>query len=255
VVGTSRSRTRLLCGTAAVVVAVAGFACTKNGSASKADPPATRTTPHRATATTTEAPTTTTAAPASFVEGTVPRPDPKLTPGSVFSTVTLAQMCVSGYTKTVRDVPVTEKAQVFAEYGITDVPGAYEVDHLISLELGGDNTIANLWPEPYTGDAGARRKDVLENKLHALVCSHEVALGDAQRAIADDWWVAYQEYEPMPTVATTIASTRPSPATTQPSGSAHPAGTTGRCNDETYTSAAHSQGACSHHGGLAEYWG
>jgi hypothetical protein len=25
--------------------------------------------------------------------------------------------------------------------------GAYEVDHLIPLELGGDNVIANLWPE------------------------------------------------------------------------------------------------------------
>jgi 5-methylcytosine-specific restriction endonuclease McrA len=25
--------------------------------------------------------------------------------------------------------------------------GAFEVDHLIPLELGGDNVIANLWPE------------------------------------------------------------------------------------------------------------
>jgi len=38
-------------------------------------------------------------------------------------------------------------------------------------------------------------------------------------------------------------------------GNGHPAGTTGQCNDGSYTSAAHSQGACSHHGGLAAYWG
>lgn len=35
----------------------------------------------------------------------------------------------------------------------------------------------------------------------------------------------------------------------------HPAGTSGRCNDGNYTSAAHRQGACSHHGGIAEWWG
>jgi hypothetical protein len=44
----------------------------------------------------------------------------------------------------------------------------------------------------------------------------------------------------------------PAPAT---ASGGHPAGTTGQCRDGTYTSAAHSQGACSHHGGLALWWG
>jgi hypothetical protein len=35
----------------------------------------------------------------------------------------------------------------------------------------------------------------------------------------------------------------------------HPPGTTGQCVDGTYTSAQHSQGACSHHRGLLHWWG
>jgi len=58
------------------------------------------------------------------------------------------------------------------------------VDHLISLELGGSNDLANLWPEPYP-DATA--KDKAENALHALVCRGKLDLGVAQRGIARDW--------------------------------------------------------------------
>ena len=79
----------------------------------------------------------------------VPVQNPALTPGAVFAGVTAAQVCVSGYSASVRSVSSSEKATVFAEYHLTDVPGAYEVDHLISLELGGSNDITNLWPEPY----------------------------------------------------------------------------------------------------------
>ncbi|WP_433181684.1 DUF3761 domain-containing protein [Actinoallomurus sp. CA-150999] len=34
----------------------------------------------------------------------------------------------------------------------------------------------------------------------------------------------------------------------------HPAGATARCNDGTYSYAAHHQGACSHHGGVAVFY-
>ncbi|MCO5992500.1 DUF3761 domain-containing protein [Actinoallomurus rhizosphaericola] len=34
----------------------------------------------------------------------------------------------------------------------------------------------------------------------------------------------------------------------------HPAGATARCNDGTYSYAAHHQGACSHHGGVAIFY-
>lgn len=42
---------------------------------------------------------------------------------------------------------------------------------------------------------------------------------------------------------------------TAPPSSGHPTGTSGLCHDGTYTSAAHRQGACSWHGGIAQWWG
>jgi len=74
------------------------------------------------------------------------------------------------------------------------VRGAYEVDHLISLELGGSNDITNLWPEAYAGAWGARSKDALENRMHRLVCAGQLDLAQAQREIATDWVEAYRRY-------------------------------------------------------------
>jgi hypothetical protein len=83
-------------------------------------------------------------------------PDVVLTPGAVFDSASSDVVCVPGYTRTVRNVSSAERAQVYAEYGLADVPGADEVDHFIALELGGSNDIVNLWPEPYAAP-GARR--------------------------------------------------------------------------------------------------
>jgi hypothetical protein len=74
-------------------------------------------------------------------------------------------------------------------------PACYEEDHLISLELGGNpRSPDNLWPEPWFGPWNAHVKDTLENKLHDMVCSGQIALGDAQKAIATDWVAAYKMY-------------------------------------------------------------
>ena len=60
--------------------------------------------------------------------------------------------------KKVRNVTSAEKAAVFHSYDLAGNHTGYcqnddklgcEVDHLISLELGGSNDQANLWPEPY----------------------------------------------------------------------------------------------------------
>ena len=76
-------------------------------------------------------------------------PNASLTPGATLP-VTAADLSVPGYTKRVRNVPQAVKEKVFAEYGITRrAPREYEVDHLISLELGGSNSIRNLWPQSY----------------------------------------------------------------------------------------------------------
>ncbi len=134
-------------------------------------------------------------APASGPFGAFPYlPDPSMSPGDTLD-VTSSDICVSGYSSKVRNVPQSEKDQVYAEYGITShAPGSYEIDHLISLELGGSNSIKNLWPESYKGDWNAHLKDKLENKLHSLVCSGGVDLKTAQHEIATNWIAAYKKY-------------------------------------------------------------
>ena len=122
-------------------------------------------------------------------------PDAKLTPGAVLP-VTKADICVPGYTKKVRNVPASVKRQVYAEYGITShKAGDFEVDHLISLELGGSNSIKNLWPESYkTQPWNARVKDALENELHDEICSGQIDMATAQKEIATDWVASYKKH-------------------------------------------------------------
>jgi hypothetical protein len=120
-------------------------------------------------------------------------PNRATTPGASFPAVTTAQICVPGYSATVRDVTTSTRRHVYALYRLPypPPPGRYEVDHLIPLELGGSNAVANLWPEPRAGPGGSLVKDRLENYLHAHVCAHDVALATAQQEFATNWWAAY----------------------------------------------------------------
>src|SRR6478609_2721912 len=124
-----------------------------------------------------------------------------LTPGVALA-VGRARVCTPGYASATRDVSDAEKAAVYNRYGVVWVPYQHEVDHLISLELGGSNAIRNLWPEPYAGRWGARTKDVLEDRLHDLVCSGTIGLRYAQRIEARNWVAAYKRYVGSPPVAT-----------------------------------------------------
>ena len=121
-----------------------------------------------------------------------------LTPGVALA-VGRARVCTPGYASATRDVSDAEKAAVYNRYGVVWVPYQHEVHHLISLELGGSNAIRNLWPEPYVGRWGARTKDVLENRLHDLVCEGRLTLRSAQRQEAGDWVAAYRKYVGSPT--------------------------------------------------------
>ena len=80
------------------------------------------------------------------------RPDPTLTPGAAFSNVTVEQITQKGYANKlnggVRHVPAAVKRLVFKEYfgRVPGMPGHYEIDHLISLELGGSNDPSGVVP-------------------------------------------------------------------------------------------------------------
>jgi len=116
-------------------------------------------------------------------------PDRRCTPGAILTQATVGRICTPGYSRSVRNVPESLKRAVYDEYGIAShVPGSYEVDHLVPLELGGSNSISNLWPE---ASPGFRAKDRVENRLHDAVCAGLAGLGEAQRQIAHDWRHTY----------------------------------------------------------------
>ncbi|WP_198347610.1 hypothetical protein [Nocardia terrae] len=122
-------------------------------------------------------------------------PDPNCTPGATNPDVSQATLdstiCRSGYAGTIRppaSVTRREKQANARSYGYTDSLATAEYDHLISLELGGDpNDPRNLWVEP---GSSPNAKDSVENQLKSMVCSRQVALADAQEAIATDWTTA-----------------------------------------------------------------
>jgi hypothetical protein len=148
---------------------------------------------------TTPAPLPAPAPTAALPKGAVP--DPALTPGEALPGVTAAQVCQAGWARAHRDVPQAERHAVFAAYGVPYAQrGGYELDHLISLELGGDNAQANLWPEPHDrpGLPGSQTKDGIENRLHDVVCSGRLDLATAQHAIATNWQTALAAYSSSP---------------------------------------------------------
>jgi hypothetical protein len=89
---------------------------------------------------------------------------------------------VHGWTATIRppvDYTNELKQRQMRAYGETGSPSAYQEDHLISLELGGDPIDPlNLWPEPYPRAADVDR---IENELNAEVCGGKLTLAQAQR--------------------------------------------------------------------------
>ncbi len=92
--------------------------------------------------------------------------------------LTTAQVCATRWGLDHRFVTLEMKQDVFRRYGVPWADRAlYETDHLIPRELGGADDILNLWPEPWPD---ARRKDRLENRLHAAVCAGLLTLPEAQ---------------------------------------------------------------------------
>lgn len=114
-----------------------------------------------------------------------------LTPGAV-STLTAAELCAG--TRTSRTVTDQVRRDVLVRYGMEHVPAdRYELDALVTLDLGGTVEPANLWPQPYASTLwNAHVKDALEHLLADEVCQGRVQLSQAQREIATDWVAAYK---------------------------------------------------------------
>jgi hypothetical protein len=103
-----------------------------------------------------------------------PNPDRQCSPGAFYRKLTKPVICGKSFrTGTVRFVPQSEKFAVERAYRLPAraYGSTLEIDHIVSLELGGSNDIAILYPERALAHPGYHVKDVLENKLHALVCA------------------------------------------------------------------------------------
>jgi hypothetical protein len=114
--------------------------------------------------------------------------DRSCTPGSVFH-VSRAQICTPGWSSEHRNVSEVTKESVYSSYGITHrthygTPGSYEIDHLVPLELGGNNEVTNLWPEPYPS---YYLKDTLEDRMHDNVCSRKISIKTAQAVFVNSF--------------------------------------------------------------------
>lgn len=134
-------------------------------------------------------------------------PNANLTPGAVNTNLQISAIAQHGFVSgtDARHVTESEKKAVFMEY-FGKVPanrGDYEIDHLISLELGGANDIHNLWPQSYTAKPwNAHVKDKLENwmsksvrdsyKTNATYAEHLLQVYQYQ--ISHNWTNAYLNY-------------------------------------------------------------
>jgi hypothetical protein len=112
-------------------------------------------------------------------------PNPKLTPGRVAQSE-----------EDRRGVTVEMEQKVFARYKLPwSSRPAFKIDHLIPLELGGADTIDNLWPQslrvrPY----GWERKELLTEVLLQRIARKQITLQQAQEQIAYDWIDAFIDH-------------------------------------------------------------
>lgn len=131
-------------------------------------------------------------------------PDMNMTPGYINSDVTQENIgntvCVSGWTKTIRPPAsytnkLKAKQMASGSYKSSDPLNAFEEDHLVSLEIGGNPTDErNLWPQHWSAPYGAHQKDQLENYLKRAICKGSVTLKQAQFEISTNWITAYKKY-------------------------------------------------------------
>jgi hypothetical protein len=134
------------------------------------------------------------AAPTSIESGALPQRS--LTPG-VAIRMPINTLCAAQNEPAARPpIPEVVRSAVLRDYRMEDVPEReYELDYLITPELGGIADRGNLWPERYGSPVwNAHVKDQLERLLAEQVCAGRLDLAVAQQDIAANWIAAYKKY-------------------------------------------------------------
>jgi hypothetical protein len=123
--------------------------------------------------------------PALTRAGDATLPDRKLTPGAIAR-------------KDKDRTGVTEEMErkLFDRYHIPwRRRPEFKVDHLIPVELGGGDTIDNLWPQSlYARPYGVLRKELLTQRLLVRIAAGQMTLAQAQKEISEDWISCFVDY-------------------------------------------------------------
>ena len=121
----------------------------------------------------------------SYPAYAVQMPDLEKTPGEVL-TANTEIICIPGYSTTVRHTSKWLKSKVYEDYGIKTKEDRkkYILDHYIPLQLGGDDSERNLWPQ---NKVEAKQKDIVEGYLKREVCKGSMNIKEAQKSIVKDW--------------------------------------------------------------------
>jgi hypothetical protein len=122
-------------------------------------------------------------------------PRAELTPGAT-TLITLQEICAPDRQRRTQPIPRSVHEAVFAGYDADYGRAAeYELDYLITPELGGVADARNLWPQPFTRTPwNAYVKDELERLFHRQICEGKLDLTTAQREMASDWISAYKRH-------------------------------------------------------------
>lgn len=106
--------------------------------------------------------------------------------------LTTEQVCARKWGLDARHVNADMKLATMLKAGLVwEDRSGYEIDHIVSRELGGADIVENLQAQccivkGHIVDQ-AHEKDVLENRLHRLVCAGDMLLEEAQSGIYWDW--------------------------------------------------------------------
>jgi hypothetical protein len=112
-------------------------------------------------------------------------PDRKLTPGAI-----------ARRDKDRNGVTEEMERKVFDRYHIAwRRRPEFKVDHLIPVELGGADTVENLWPQSlFTRPYNAQRKELLTQRLLARIAAGQMTLAQAQKEISEDWIACFVDH-------------------------------------------------------------
>ena len=115
-------------------------------------------------------------------------------PKKAIRTINRQDICTT-LTSTIRNVPQSLKTKIYLrDHGDLTKTKDYEVDHRIALSSGGSNDISNLKLQSYLGKCNAHHKDILEVRIHSLICKGILTIPKAQDYLYNRWEIGYTTF-------------------------------------------------------------